>query len=70
MPEPTVEDLIHHRADEDRARGDLSFAPLYRFLADVAHRARAHERQAILDALPQARPADKSQEWTTATRRR
>jgi|tagenome__1003787_1003787.scaffolds.fasta_scaffold20447913_2 hypothetical protein len=63
MPESTVEDMIYHRADEERARGDLSFAPLYQFLSEIAHRARAHERQTILDTLPQARPADKSQEW-------
>jgi hypothetical protein len=65
MPESTIEDLIFERADEERTRGagGISFAPLYAFMATVAHMARMDERQTILDRLPKDRAPDKSQEW-------
>lgn len=65
MPESTIEDLIYQRADEERARGapGVSFAPLYAFMATVAHMARMDERQTILDRLPKDRAPDKSKDW-------
>ena len=64
MPESTIEDLIYRRADEERARGEaVSFAPLYRFMASIAHMARMDERQTILDTLPKDRARNKSKDW-------
>ena len=65
MPESTVEDLIYQRAAEERARGapGISFAPLYAFVAQIAHLARMDERQTILDSLPKDRPPDRSPDW-------
>lgn len=65
MPESTIEDLIYQRAAEERSRGapGLSFAPLYAFMAQVAHTARMDERQTILNSLPKDRTPDKSQDW-------
>jgi hypothetical protein len=65
MPESTIEDLIYRRADEERARGapGISFAPLYAFMASIAHMARMDERQTILDTLPKDRARNKSKDW-------
>jgi hypothetical protein len=65
MPNPPVEDLIAERAEDERkhAASGLSFAPIYAFVKDVAYMARTQERQAILDALPKAREAGRSESW-------
>ena len=62
---PPIEDLINQRADEEHARQRLtiSFAPLYAFMATIAHTARMDERQAILDTLPKDRAAGQSADW-------
>lgn len=60
-----VEDLIRQRADEERVTPTpgLSFAPVYSFVAAVAHMARGQERQAIMDALPKDSESGKSEDW-------
>jgi hypothetical protein len=58
-----VEDLIRHRADEERSTPGLSFAPVYSFVAAVAYMARAQERQAIMDALPMDTGSGRSEDW-------
>ena len=63
MPSPTIEDMIHQRVDEERARGGLSFAPLYAFMATIAQMVRMDERQTILDVLPKSRERGRDASW-------
>ena len=62
MENRTVEELIWLASEDERKRGPagLSFAPVYSFLAVVAHMARSQERQAIIDAITTTRPRRKS----------
>jgi len=61
---PTIEDMIHQRWDEERARAaGFSFAPVYQFLSAVAHLARMDERQAIVDLVRAARREGRGKNW-------
>jgi hypothetical protein len=59
----TIEDAIDARADAERATPGVTFAPIYAFVANIAHIARGQERQAILDAVVADREPGHSAEW-------
>ena len=61
-PTQSIEDAIQVRADAERERPGISFAPIYAFVSNIAQIARGQERQAIIDALPK-REQGRSVEW-------
>ncbi len=58
-----IEDAINARADAERQTPGVSFAPIYAFVANIAHIARGQERQTIMDAVTAAREPGRSEEW-------
>ena len=58
-----IEDAINARADAERQTPGVSFAPIYAFVANIAHIARGQERQTVLDAVTAGREPGHSAEW-------
>ena len=64
MPAPDpIEDAIHAPADAERKTPGVSFGPIYAFVSNIAHIARGHERQTIVDTVTAARPPGMSADW-------
>lgn len=58
-----IEHAINARADAERAMRGVSFAPIYAFVANIAHIARGQERQTILDCVLAGRDPKQTDEW-------
>jgi hypothetical protein len=68
MPAPDpIEDAINARAFAERKTPGVSFAPIYAFVANIAHIARVQARQVFINSLPKAREPDAlGAPWATA----